>query len=43
MKKIVFDIEKVIDDPREADVWVIYTNEEGIENYHCLHSLLYKI
>ena len=43
MKKQVFEIKQVIDNPTESDVWVVFATEKDIEKYHSMHSLMYNI
>ena len=43
MRNLIFEIEVVIDDPTDLDVWVIYKTEPGLENYYSLKKLLWEI
>ena len=43
MRNLIFEIEEVIDDPTDLDVWVIYKTEPGLQNYYSLKKLLWEI
>ena len=43
MKNLVFHLNKIIDEPNQLDVWVVYKTERDIDQYHNLHSCLFQI
>lgn len=43
MRNMVFQLEDVIDDPKEKDVWLIYQAEKGLENAISLQTSLWQI
>ena len=40
---MVFSIKEIIEDPELPDIWIVLKNEQDINQYHSLHSLLYNI
>ena len=43
MRNLIFEVEEVIDDSSDPDVWVVYQTEPDLENYHSLKMLLCNV
>ena len=43
MRNMVFEINEVIDEPTNLDIWVVYFSEPELDQSYSLKSLLWKI
>ena len=43
MRNLIFEIDEVIDEQNDLDVWVIYNTEPGLEKYYSLKKLLWDV
>lgn len=44
MRNVILGIQEVIDDEEDSeDVWVVYEQDHNLEEYQCLHQLLWNI
>lgn len=43
MRKHIFEIDEVLDEPDNEDVWVIFQTEDHLNHYISLHDALWKI
>lgn len=43
MTNLVVDIDQILDEKANPDVWVIYNCEDDFDKYYSLHNLLFDI
>lgn len=43
MRNLVFEVQEIIDNKDQLDVWIIYHTEKNIEHFHSLQSCLWSI
>lgn len=43
MRNLIFDINMVIDEIDDQDIWVVYSPEKELNQFNCLNDLLWRI